>query len=153
MASFRPVLVRASLMRSAYLRSSRNFSGSAVTLGSAMSYQTSLSKIDFSRATAHVIVRAGNDELVALDVLVEHELPGIGAFDPQILRRLAAQDVADFRPDDVGEPIHVSLRAIKESRFAIYGGPGHARQAAPRCVARNCGLFRSLFGLTHALRQ
>ena len=62
------------------------------------------------RAHAHVVVRAGNDELVGLDVLVEHELPGIRALDPQILRRLAAQDVADFRPDDIGEPIHGSLR-------------------------------------------
>src|SRR5665213_2424064 len=57
-----------------------------------------------------MIVRAGNHELVGLDVLVEHQLPGIGAFDPQILRRLAAQDVADLGPDDVGEPIHGSLR-------------------------------------------
>ena len=62
------------------------------------------------RAHAHVVVRAGNDELVGLDVLVEHELPGIRALDPQILRRLAAQDVADLRPDDVGEPVHGSLR-------------------------------------------
>ena len=42
------------------------------------------------RAHAHVVVRAGNDELVGLDVLVEHELPGLRALDPEILRRLAA---------------------------------------------------------------
>src|SRR5438445_513975 len=48
MASFRPVFARASLMRSAYLRSSRNLRGSADTSGSAMSYQVSLSKTDFS---------------------------------------------------------------------------------------------------------
>ena len=70
------------------------------------------------RAHAHVVVRAGNDELVGLDVLVEHELPGIRALDPQILRRLAAQDVADLRPDDIGEPIHGSLRnAVKRIRL------------------------------------
>ena len=72
------------------------------------------------RAHAHVVVRAGDHELVGLDVLVEHELPGIRALDPQILRRLAAQDVADLRPNDVGEPIHVSLRMAIAS---IYGGP------------------------------
>src|ERR1700730_1610100 len=98
MASFSPVLVRASLMRSAYLRSSRNFKGSAVTSGSATSNQVSLSKIDFRRAPAHVVVRAGNHELIALDVFVEHQLPGIGTFDPQILRSFAAQDAANFRP-------------------------------------------------------
>ena len=76
------------------------------------------------RAHAHVVVRAGNHELVGLDVLVEHELPGIRALDPQIFRRLAAQDVADFRPDDVSEPIHVSLRnAVKHALDRIYGGP------------------------------
>ena len=54
MASFSPVLARASLMRSAYLRSSRNLRGSAVTSGRATSNQVSLSNIDFSRATAAI---------------------------------------------------------------------------------------------------
>ena len=43
----------------------------------AMSIQVWLSKIDFrrcDRAHAHVIIGAGNDELVRLDVLVEDEL-------------------------------------------------------------------------------
>jgi len=57
------------------------------------------------RAHAHVIVRRWNDELVGLDVLVEHELPRIGALDPQILRRLAAQETANLRADDVGDPV------------------------------------------------
>src|SRR4029077_10994167 len=61
-------------------------------------------------AHAHVIIGAGDYELVGLDVLVEHELSGIRALDPQILRRLAPQNVADLGPDDVGEPIHASLR-------------------------------------------
>src|SRR3954454_19632405 len=66
-----------------------------------------------------MIVRAGDDELVGLDVLVEHELPGIRAFDPQILRRVAPQDVADFRPDHVGEPIHASLRMAIRSPLTV----------------------------------
>src|SRR5207302_4789827 len=91
------------------------------------------------RAHAHVVVRAGYDELVGLDVLVEHELPGIRALDPQILRRLAAQDVADFRPDHIGEPIHVSLRiAIKSSSpLNLYGGPHQTRQAAVGGLSRS----------------
>src|SRR6185295_2202545 len=82
------------------------------------------------RAHAHVIVRAGDDELVGLDVLVEHELPGIRALDPQILRRLAAQDVADFWADDIGEPIHGSLRNAVNASTDSYGDPDLARQAA-----------------------
>ena len=57
-------------------------------------------------AHAHVIVGTGDDELVGLDVLVEHQLAGFRALDPQIARRLAAQDAADLRPHDVGNPIH-----------------------------------------------
>src|SRR5207245_10085936 len=53
------------------------------------------------------VIGAGNDELVRLDVLVEHELPGLRTLDPEILRRLAAREVvANFRPDDVGNPVH-----------------------------------------------
>ncbi len=59
------------------------------------------------RADAHVIVGARNDELVGLDVLVEDELAGLRTFDPEIFRRLAAQEAANFRPDDVGDPVHV----------------------------------------------
>ncbi|MBA7468829.1 hypothetical protein ES707_04084 [subsurface metagenome] len=62
------------------------------------------------RAHAHVVVGPGDDELVGLDILVEHELSGIRTLDPQILRRLTPQHVADLRPDDVGEPVHGSLR-------------------------------------------
>jgi hypothetical protein len=82
------------------------------------------------RAHAHVVVRAGDHELVGLDVLVKDELPGIRALDPQILRRLAPQDAADLRPDDVGEPIHVSLRnALKYASTGLYGEPDLVRQA------------------------
>ena len=58
------------------------------------------------RADAHVIVRRRDDELVGLDVLVEDELAGLRTFDPEVLRRLATQEAADFRPDDVGDPVH-----------------------------------------------
>jgi hypothetical protein len=54
-----------------------------------------------------VIIGDRDDELVRLDILVENELPGIGAFDPQILRHIAAvEKAADLRPDDVGYPVH-----------------------------------------------
>src|SRR5262249_3180887 len=54
------------------------------------------------RAHAHVVVGPGNDELVRRDVLVEHELPGLRTFDPEILRRLATREVvANLRTDDV----------------------------------------------------
>src|SRR5215211_3432129 len=92
------------------------------------------------RAHAHVVVRAGDDELVGLDVLVEHELPGIRALDPQILRRLAAQDVADFWTDDVGEPIHGSLRMRLDALTGLYGDPDLARQAAAN-VAYSAACF------------
>src|SRR5262249_58931086 len=75
------------------------------------------------RTHAHVIVGAGDHHLVRLDVLVEHELPGIRALDPQILRRLAAEHVADFRPNDVGEPIHVSLRMVAARYMAAWAKP------------------------------
>src|SRR6202000_78999 len=85
------------------------------------------------RAHAHVIVRAGDDELIGLDVLVEHELPGIRTFDPQIFRRFPPQDVADLRSDDIGEPVHASLRsAINRGSPKIYGGARTTRQAAVR---------------------
>src|SRR5262252_1905129 len=58
-------------------------------------------------AHAHVIVGNRNDELVRLDVFVKHELPRVGAFDPQILRHLAPVEKAtDLWPDDVGDPVH-----------------------------------------------
>ena len=87
-----------------------------------MSNQVSLSKIDLQargRAHAHVVVGAGNDELVRLDVLVEHELPGLRALDPEIFRRLAAVEIAaDLRPDDVGDPVHANAGAVADQHQA-----------------------------------
>ena len=53
------------------------------------------------RSHAHVVVGAGDDELVRFDILVENELAGLRTFDPEILRHLAAEYAADFRTDDV----------------------------------------------------
>ena len=50
------------------------------------------SKMALSRdcgVIAHVIAGAGNDELVGLEVAVEHHLAGLGALDPHVLRHLA----------------------------------------------------------------
>ena len=58
-------------------------------------------------AHPHVIVGPGDDELVRFDIFVEHELAGLRTLDPEILRHLAAQDAADFRPHDVGDPVHL----------------------------------------------
>ena len=52
-------------------------------------------------AHAHMIVGAWNDELVGLDILVEHQLAGFRTLDPKILRHLAPEDVADLRPHNV----------------------------------------------------
>src|SRR5262245_33670983 len=56
---------------------------------------------------AHVIIRAGNDELVRLEILVIDHLPRLGAFHPQILRHLLpAKDVANLGSDDAIDPVH-----------------------------------------------
>ena len=47
--------------------------------------------------------------LVGLEVLVEHHLPGLGVLHPHVLRHLAlvgAEDGADFRADEVLDPVH-----------------------------------------------
>ena len=61
------------------------------------------------RGHAHVVVGARDDELVGLQVLVVDHLPGVGAFDPHVLRHLALgrrQQAADFRADEVADPVH-----------------------------------------------
>ena len=53
------------------------------------------------RVHAHVVVGAGDDELVGLQVLVEDHLPGVGALDPQIVRHLplGGQQAANLGTD------------------------------------------------------
>jgi hypothetical protein len=58
------------------------------------------------RGDAHMVVGAGDDEAVGLDVLVEDHLPGIGALDPEVLGALALEQGLDARADDVGNPVH-----------------------------------------------
>ena len=73
------------------------------------------------RAHAHVIVGAGDDEAVGLDVLVEHELPGLRTFDPEIFRRLPpVEEAADLRPDDVGDPVHDRFRELLIGKAATF---------------------------------
>src|SRR6185437_252885 len=68
-------------------------------------------------AHAHVIVRARNDELVGLDVLVEHELPGLRTFDPEILRHFApGEHAADFWAQRIGDPVHTVTTRTKHRR-------------------------------------
>ena len=57
---------------------------------------------------AQMVVRAGNDELIGLDILVEHHLPGFGALHPKIVRDFPlCAEVADLGADDVIDPVHV----------------------------------------------
>src|SRR6185503_16205702 len=61
------------------------------------------------RADRHVVVRAWDDELIGLDVLVKYKLPGLRTLDPEIFRRLTAQETADLRPYEIGDPVHGSF--------------------------------------------
>src|SRR5262249_38496038 len=71
------------------------------------------------RTHAHVIVGHRDDKLVRLDILVEHELPGIRALDPQIFRHIAAiEKAADLRSDDVGYPVHDATPPLAAARCA-----------------------------------
>ena len=66
------------------------------------------------RGHPHVVVGAGDDELVGLQILVIDHLPGVGAFDPHVLRHLALarrQEAADFRTDEIVDPVHRMLLA------------------------------------------
>jgi hypothetical protein len=62
-----------------------------------------------------VIVRARDDELIGFNVFVKDELTGLRTLDPEIFRRLPTQEAADFRPDDVGYPIHGSYLYTADS--------------------------------------
>ena len=76
-------------------------------------------------ADPHVIIRARNDELIGLDVLVENELAALRTLDPEILRRLAPVEHApDLWPDDVGNPVHEPFFRRARTR------PGHPSRRA-----------------------
>src|SRR5262249_31372556 len=84
------------------------------------------------RPHAHMVVGAGDDELVGLDVLVEDELAGLRTFDPEIFRRVAAREViADFRPDDVGDPVHDAV--LSSAYMDCRRSPGNRAQRR-RCA-------------------
>ena len=57
-------------------------------------------------ADRHVVAGAGNHHEVGFQILVEDELTALGAFDPEIVRALPAQERPDFRRHDVGDPVH-----------------------------------------------
>src|SRR5690606_11757579 len=69
------------------------------------------------RAHAEMIVRARNDELVGLEVLVEDHLAALRAFHPEIVRDLAlrGQEAADLGTHDVVDPVHA--RALLTLRY------------------------------------
>src|SRR4029453_3777612 len=90
MASLVPVLARASLWRWGERQRARNQRprrDSHNEPGLVVEHRLE----PHHRPHAHVIVGAGDDELVRLDVLVEHELPGLRALNPEIFRGLAAR--------------------------------------------------------------
>src|SRR5262249_45242027 len=99
------------------------------------------------RPHAHVVVGAGDDELVGLNVLVENELAGLRTFDPEIFRRLAAREVvADFRPDDVGDPVH---DAVLSSAYMDCRRSSGNREDGPRMrPRRRAQRRRCAFGLS-----
>src|SRR5262245_37426747 len=66
------------------------------------------------RIHSHVVVGAGDNELVGLEVFVKDHLASLRAFHPEIVRYLALrcrQQPADLRADNVVDPIH-SVRLL-----------------------------------------
>src|SRR5690606_446263 len=96
-------------------------------------------------AHTHMVVRARNDELVRLYVLEKHELPGFRTLDPEILGRLAPiQERPDFRPDNVGDPVHTVRLSMSES------APFQMHQSAMKPDALTTGPQRSISDFTMA---
>ena len=109
------------------------------------------------RAHAHVVVRAGHDELVGLEVLVEDHLASLGAFHPQIVRHLALrrEEAAYLRADNVVDPIHAYWplnQPRRLARRACLPGAGQGRMASdPRVAYRTAR--NPLYGPFPALQQ
>ncbi len=64
-----------------------------------------------------------------------HELPAVGAFDPQVLGRFPLQERPDLRGDDVQHPVHGRLqRPVEHGGFLRSAGDQAAARAgrAPR---------------------
>src|SRR5581483_2102840 len=106
-------------------------------------------------AHAHVVVGFRNDELVGLDVLVKDELPCFGALDPQVLRHLALEDVADLRPHHIGDPVHSitppispNLGRAGATSYPLDRGhrmirlPSRSRPFSPRQISLSGGLWQ-----------
>src|SRR5262249_10573265 len=75
------------------------------------------------RIHAHVVVGAGNDELVGFQVLIEDHLPRFGAFHPQVVGDLP---LGREQPTDLGtdavDPVHAS-RAPSTRHWAPPAAP------------------------------
>ena len=59
-------------------------------------------------------------QLVPLDFLMEHHLPAIGAFDPQVLWGLALEQGLDLGAHDLRDPVH----GFNHRRLTILEGRG-----------------------------
>ena len=57
----------------------------------------------------HVVAGIRHHPLVGLEIAVEHHLARLGALHPEVLRRrlLLVEEGADFRTDDVVDPVHL----------------------------------------------
>ena len=88
-----------------------------------------------------MVVGAGDDELVGLEVLVIDHLPRLGALHPQIVRHvLLAKDAADLGPDDAIDPVH-GLQNSQMFKHAQNQFKPKARP--PRPFARSAAASRS----------
>src|SRR5262249_50675489 len=99
-------------------------------------------------AHAHVIVGIGDHKLIGFEVLVEHQLSGLGTFDPQVLRHLTAQEAADLGPAHMRDPVHrPSPRRVLWPRAAAAVWPRTAAAniaTLSHTAATVCGVARPL---------
>src|SRR5262249_2783892 len=103
------------------------------------------------RPHAHVVIGAGDNELVRFDVLVEDELSGVRTFDPQIFWRLAAREViADFRPD-AGDPVHDAVLSGAYMDRPCTAGNGEEIGNAAASLSGGCAASASQPGRTQDL--
>ncbi len=92
---------------------------------------------------AHVIARFGHHPQIGFQILVEHHLARLRAGDPHVLRHLAllraAQPAADFRPDEIVDPVHGVLPApairLKSKAASPRPAPAPAPAPPPRSLA------------------